>query len=614
MGYPTHSEAQIYKSKTIISQVRAAVELDYPVFSGQFHDDFNGLGLPDAAKWFVSNPSWGLCTQWVGALWIGTSAPGISPSWVQSRHNLAFPIRRDTDWTFQIRCAAATITGYGTFIRICGRSFRDAEAIFAIKCNTADGLSVHAPDGFSADNILWNNGADSSFNRYRVRYDASAQTYTIDIDANDDGTYEIGPFVVPVAGRYADAIVLGNSTAIQGALGAWTEWHIDWVDVLSTAESVEYPNWAAPFTYDGSVMSYLPQVLSGRISCDKDNIVDAAELNLDNFRLEASEFPRLYSYMRFLNRRGVIWGRAGDGSGLWAPWEVLFDGKFAEKQVDLQENGRCIVTVPLRDRWRATADDMEILGCYSDAAAPIDGVGMNMEVNQIIEDIYRNKCGLAAATHNVVATPNNTPRNYNVFRQSAQQAVKTIAEHTGLAVWQRRSDARMEVQEWEWGTDSPQYRMSTMDEIRFAQWTESAFDVTSAEQLAIENTNFGGGGFTHLWPPHREPFYGRQVHSNAVAVNDAAQVYASDLPAKIWWARNRRLGGIEVTALAQFWVEHDLEVGVSDHKFLGIREGEYPSWIVDGWEHSWSGADVAVSKLRLTFPHPDRFLRNNLMP
>jgi len=614
MGYPSFDEALIYKSRTIQSQIRAAVELDYPVFNGSFHDDFNGAGLPDSTRWFVVNPSWGLCTQWVGALWVGTTAPGISPAWVQSRHNLAFPLRRDTDWTFQIRTAAATITGFGAFIRICGRSFRDAEAIFAIKANLASGLEVHAPDGFFSDTVLWANGIDTSFNRYRVRYDHAAQTYIIDIDADDDGTYEIGPFVVPVAGRYADAIVIGNSTAIQGTLGAWTEWHTDWVDVQGVAESVEDPEWAAPFTYDGTRFSYLPTLMGGRVNIDKQNLIDAAELELDNFGLneEMDELPQLYTWMRFLNRRCLIEARAGDGDYFLPNWEILFDGKCAEKTVQLSEGGICTLSVPIRDRWRATADDMEVIGCYSDAGVVIPGVSMNMTVQEIIEDIYQQKCGLAAASHNILATPNNIPRNYNIFRVSGQQAVKTIADHAALAIYQRRTDARIEVQEWPWGTDTPGYHLSTAEEIRFLEWAESAFDVTSGEQLGIQNTNNPADAFTAEWPPHREPFYGRLYHEDAVACQTAANHDARPITALRWWARNRSLGGITVTALCQFWLDHNLEIGIKDDRFLGFGRGEY--WMVDGWEHSWRGGEPAVTRIRLINLHPDRFLRQNLMP
>lgn len=612
MGYPTVAEALCYKSRTSVTQTRAAVGLDYPVFSGAFSDDFAGVAL-DADKWFSNVPSWGSLSVAGGTVTLAITADGdgIAPPWIQSRHNLAFPISRETDWEFNIRFRFPVFHGFGAFIRICGRSFRDAEAIWAVKGNETDGITVHMPDGYAVNNIIVSTWNDTSWKRIRVNYYADTQQYRCRVDGNDDGVFDSDDYV-DVDGRYADAIVIGNSTAVQGQLGRWTQVEVDSVSVSGTAESVEDPDWAAPFEYDGVRMSWLPTVLGGRVSCDKDNQVDAAELELDNFGL--AEFgerqQRMYTAMRFLNRRCLIQGRAGDGSGAWAPWETLFDGLCSEKQVRLDEDGRCLLTLPVRDRWRAVADDMEVNGAYSDAGAAIEGVGMNMTVAEIIEDIYGDKCGLPAAAYDVVALPNNVPRNYNVFRTSAQQAVRTLCEHAALAIYQRRSDARIEVQEWHWGTDSPGYHMSTAEEIRLLTWSESAFDVTSAEQMTIGNTELGSGGFTHTWPPHREPFYGRLVHSDAVVLQTSVQHDARPVAALRWWARNRKLGGIEVTAVGQFWVEHDLEIGVKDDRFLGFGRGE--CWIVDGWEHSWREDEPCVTRIRLINAHPDRFLRQGL--
>ncbi len=613
MTIPSFAQAEIYKAKTIISEVRAAIELDHPVFSGAFSDDFAGATL-DTDKWFQFVPSWGAVTVGGGTVTLSVTDPagGIAPPWIQSRHNLAFPVSRDTDWTFNLRCQFPAVTGFGVFIRICGRSFRDAEAIWALKCNTADGLTVHCPDGFSVDSVIWSTPGGAPYRRYRVFYDASAQTYTCSIDQDDDGVYET-VVVVPVAGRYADCIVIGNSTAIQGHLGAWTSVQVDSVSVTGTAETVQDPQWAAPFTYDGTRFSYLPGHTGGRVSIDVDNIVDAAELTLANRGLneDLSEDWQLYTNTRFWNRRCIIEARAGDGAGNWAPWEILIDGLCAEKQVRIND-GICTLTVPMRDRWRARADDMEILGCYSDAPDAIPGVGMNMTVAQIIEDIYQAKCGLAAAAMSILATPNNTPRTYNIFRQSAQQAVKTMCDQAALCLYARRSDAQIQVAEWYWGTGAPRYTLSTAEELQTVEWTESAFDVTSGEELSFENTNLGGIAFQCQWPPHREPFYGRVNHGNAVVCQAAADHDARPINALAWWARNRKLGSVVVTMPAQFWLDINDEVWISDDRFLGLRD----NYICDGIDISWGGESNQPAQVTARFidPHPDVFLRKNLMP
>lgn len=611
MAIPSFDEALIYKSPTIVSEVKVAVELDYPVFSGNFSDDFAGAAL-DTDKWFSWLPSWGDITVAGGTVTLSVPGAdgGIAPPWIQSRHNLAFPIRRDTDWQFDIRCRFPVMTGFGVFVRICGMSFRDAEAVWALKANTADGIEVHAPDGFAVDDVIWSTvGAGGDWRRYRVNYDASAQVYICSFDQDDDGVYET-VVNVPVAGRYAEAIVIGNSTAIQGTLGNWTSLEVASVSVTGTAEAVVDPEWAAPFSYDGTRFSYLPTLLGGRVSIDKDNMIDAAEVSLANRGLneEADEDWQMYTAMRFWNRRALIEMRAGDGNGLWAPWEIHFDAKCAEKIVTIEE-GNCTLSIPMRDRNRAAADDMLIIGCYSDAGVAIPGVGMNMTVAEIAEDVLQEKCGIPAADMSVVATPNNTPRTYNIFRQSGLQAVRTLCEQAALALYQDRETAQIIIAEWDWGTGSPRYQMSTGQEIQFIEWTESAFDVISGQQLSFESTNLGGIVFQCTWPPHRQPYYGRVDQDTAIVCQASADHDARPVNALMWWAKNRRLGSIEITTLAQFWIDHNDEILITDDRFMGIRD----TFIIDGWEIDWQGEETARVRIRLINPHPDEFLRDNLM-
>ena len=85
----------------------------------------------------------------------------------------------------------------------------------------------------------------------------------------------------------------------------------------------------------------------------------------------------------------------------------------------------------------------------------------------------------------------------------------------------------------------------------------------------------------------------RQVHSDAVVLQTSTQHDARPVAALLWWQRNRKLGSIEVVAIGQFWVEHNLEVGIRDDRFLGFGRGEY--FIVDGW----STPGRAISRLLL---------------
>ncbi|MFA6046389.1 MAG: hypothetical protein WC718_15500 [Phycisphaerales bacterium] len=603
MPIPTLDEAAIYKAPTITSQVRVAVELDRPVFSGLFDDHF-AAGALDTDLWFSDCPSWGNVVVAGTAVTLSVTGWAIRPPWLQTRHNLAFPLRHDTDWVFSTRFRWPVLTGYGVFFRLCGH-MRSEDLIASGYANELGGgfdlmgeaLVVSTPVGTGP----------TPWYRWRVTFDASAQTYTAEVDTDDDGVYEVS-LTKDALGCYAEAIVIGNSTAIQGAMGAWSEIEVDRVTVTGTAETIEDPDWAAPFTYDGTRMTYLPVMLGGRIDCDVDNQVDVGEITLDNFWLSRDLEPRLrlYTDFRFWNRRLLVEARAGDGNGRWTNWQVLMDGLAAEKRVSLQ-GGVCTIVVPFRDRWRAKADDSQVLAAYSDAATTIAGVGMHFTVQQIVQDLLTTRAGLLAAAMNVVATALYVPRNYNVFRMSVLAAVKQLCQEAALAVYQRRSDARIEVQEWAWGTDAPAYWLSTGDEVDSVEWTESAFDATAQEQLAIENTNMAGGGFTNVWPPHRQPFYGVVEHANSVASQSD-----SGLTKKHWWQRNRKLGSVTVGMKAQLWLEYFLEVGVADDRFIGF--GRDQSWIVDGWSHAWDEAGQITSTARLINTHPERFLAENMMP
>ncbi len=599
MPIPTFDEAQIYKSPTITSEVRVAVELDRPLFSGSFSDHFEGDAI-DATKWYVDSPSWGIVTVAGSTVTLAVDGSAIRPPWLQTRHNAAFPLRRDTDWVMTARLRWPAVTGYGVFFRVCGHFRRDdLHNIFTGEYGELGGhFSLFGQQVTELPAI-----GPSDWQRVRLTYRAAAQTYTAEVDTNDDGVYE-DSLTLDAEGCYAEAVVIGNSTAIQGAMGTWTQIEVDYVEVSGTADATPDPDWAAPFVYDGTRFSYLPVVLGGRVDVDKANQVDGGEIRIDNFWTSRPELPRLYTDVRFLNRRILIEARAGDGDGRWTNWIVLCDGLCAEKRIEAA-TGVCTITVPFRDRWRARADDTQVLAAYSDAELDIDGVGMHLTVQEIIEDLLQNKAGLPATAMNVAATPDFVPRNYNVFRMSVLAAVTQLAEHAALAVYQRVSDARIEVQPWAWGTDAPAYWLSTAAEVDAVEWTESAFDATSQEQLAIENTNMAGGGFTNIWPPHRQPWYGVVEHSNSVASQTE-----SGLTSRRWWARNRRLGSITLTMRAQLWLEHDLEVGVLDDRYIGI--GRDQAWIVDGWSHSWDEGGLITSTARLINTHPERFLRENL--
>lgn len=268
MPYPTFEEARLYKAPFKMFDIRISIRLDYPLFDGHFRDDFDGTVL-DSAKWDKKVPSWGVLTVSGGTALCGVAGPAISPAWFSSKPNITFPKDQNTNWTMEARVKFPNIYGNGVFFRVCSLEARDA--VLAVKCNLADGLTVEGPD---QQTTHWSNGVDYGWHTYKLTFTANTKMYEVFVDGVSEGTYS-------AVGYRADYIVVGNSVARQGLVGDWTEIEVDYVDVTGTAETMEIPNWAGPMYlydyigYDNELWAYLPLWERGRIDIHKKNTADA---------------------------------------------------------------------------------------------------------------------------------------------------------------------------------------------------------------------------------------------------------------------------------------------------------------------------------------------------
>jgi hypothetical protein len=615
--YPTTEEMAIYKSPYKIFDVKCYVRLDHPVFISPFHDHFDGTTLNESL-WNKKKPTWGALTVAGSAITLGTTYEAISPAWICSQPNVAFPKNTTTDWLFETRLRFPTITGYGVFLRIC--SLENVDAVMAVKANLAEGVIVKAPDESSEGSpTLWSGGLTNNYFRVRVAYSAIAREYTISVDANDDGVYESGPYTVTAVGYRADYIVVGNSTARQGDLGGWTEIQVDYITVTGTSESYALPKWAGPMYlydsigYDQELWAPLPLVIRGSISVAKENITDTLSLDLLNYSYGYDpEDPQwhVYTDFSFANRPIIVKSRISDGRA-WTNWRQIFTGTCDEKNIELRENGNCVLTLTARDRYRRRLDMTHLIRAYAKFDTEVDGLIRNLVVSDIIQDIAVEGCGLPDRAIDIVCTPHNLPTTFNIAAESGAAAITRLLRDAALCWYVDHSTGQVYVREWFWGTDTPKYRMSTSEEITDLSWMENGVDHLAIMELAISNTEFQGGGFATNFPHAPVPFFGRSTYESTVVVENTGALYGRGVHFLKWKVENRNVGGLSVRTIGQDWFQHDQEISVLDRKYLGLNESHGP-WVVDGWTHEWEGTTRFSSTLQLAHQHPDRLIRDSL--
>ena len=583
------------------------VRLDEPSFVSPFRDDFStdypGTRI-NTALWNRQFPSWSEITIAGGTITLDTLADSISSPWFSSRDGLAFPKNPDTAWTLEVRMRFPAFAGFGSFFRV--HSIEQSEEIFAVKGNTALGIEVRNYLGTQ----LWLPGADTTWNRYRLVYDPINLTYTVTIDANDDGVFELGPFTYPAENAQADYIIIGNSTAIQGDLGNWTSIEVDYVDVTGTSETYNIPDWAGPFYlyeslgYQTELWAELPTHLRGSINVDKQNMADGLQIDLLN---HDTDTPRIYNGFSFGNRQVRIETRISDGLS-WTPWRTSFKGTCDEKRIETRSEG-AVLTVSARDLVRHKLLRTHIIRAYVTYSEALEGVLLNYRVDEIIRDLFINGAGLPFNWANIQITPANQPQTFNVADQSVGDAIKKLIDDVVFCWWpDTANNWALKIQDWFWGTGNPQYQLSSREELTNVDYTENALDLLAQNVLSIENTEFMNGGFSTNFPFIPVPFTGEKQYADAVVAQDTGDLDVRNLQYLRWRAANRDVGSIEVSAPCQDWMEHDLEIDIVDDQWMGLRHSDGP-WIIDGWNLEWEGTQSFNSRIRLINQHPERIIR-----
>lgn len=607
MPYPTTEEAAIYKNKFKQFEVECFIRLDYPVFSGYVSDNFDGAELnPDL--WHSFNPSWGRLEVTGGEVIFGTSSPGITESWFVTKENIWFPRSTDNDWFMQTRVRTDTINGFGTFIDVI--SLEQYRPLFRIEVN-AGGTAVQMP----APTDVITLGPDLTYNTYRLEYHASTKEYELFID-QESGSGFVSLGTMSAVNYRADYMVFGNSGVRQGFLSDWSVLRVDYLIVSGTPEDFNVPEWAGPqylydqLQYQNELWARLPSVIRGSINVDKENESDTLDLDLVNYTWldKGSPESRIYTRFSFLNRFIRVISRVNNGID-WTPWRQIFLGNCDEKQIEQRPDGSVVLTLRARDWVRKRLEETKVVRAYSDYGLPVDGLFMNMTVAQIVQDIAQNVCGLPYSAVYIDETPENTPRTYNIAGRSASEAIAELMGGLGLTWWVNYENGQVVIEPWPFGTDTPQYYLRTDEEVESINWGQSAFESLSQIEIGISNTEFQNGGFANAWPPAPVMFHGRVDFVDIITVQTSGQQDRGLIGRKIFMGRIRKLGSLRVTMKAQDWVSHNLEIGVEDDTYLGIRRSDGP-FIIDGWTHSWEGNNDFTTELSLVSQHPDNVLRD----
>ena len=603
MAAPTGIDREIYKLQCkTTGRYRFKIRLDRPIADADFVDEFAGAVL-DTDLWNSWQPTNTSITVAGGKLTLASTADTNLFPMVESKHGKNFPQDLSIGWTLEWTMEFPIITGYGVFFRVC--DIQNAEAIVAIKCNTADGLGLHMPDGTELENL----GADVSSHDYALVYtpptNMIAGQYELFRDAVSKGT-------IFSEGRQAWYIAIGNGS-VQVAMGAWTNIAVSRVDVnLVTPEVQSWPGWTDKEVIGTETWGRIPFVTSFSVNSHKRNDLDPAmiEISVAGYITGLGYRNDLFAGYDWLNREVIIESQQSDGKRKTS-WKKIFEGLCDEPAIR-NENGVAILSVAIRESVRRQLQMFHPVRGYSDNAAPIDGVVMNKTWTEIIEDQCQ-VAGLDVAEYNVLADP-LIPRSWNVLGSSALDAINELAEVAGAAVYRNAGQAnhgRLEVQEWSWGTDTPVVFFGSDEDIILLDFAATDMGLAAQVIITVQHSEFGE--FSDVYPHAPVPSFGAVMRQNAPIAQQAVDINVTRLlPYLRWKIQNREIKSIVISLIGQDWVEHDIEAQVIDRRVLKLANDDYfvvDYFVVDGWDYSWNPTQGLRTNIHLSHQHPDKLIR-----
>lgn len=604
MAVPTGTALEIFKSPyKEATRLRVKVRLDRPIASTNFVDEF--ASGPDTALWSIWKPPNTSATVGGGKLTLQSTAGTNGFPVVQSLPGRAFPLDKTIGWTLEFTMDYPTITGFGCFFRV--GDLENAEAILAIKNNTADGYTIEMPDGTEIEDL---GASHTDSHDYELIYtpatNIAAAQYELKRDTVSKGT-------IAATGRQAWQIVIGNGS-IQSNLGGWTTIQVARVDVnLDSNEATDFPDWTDKETSGGETWGRLPWVNSVSVSTHKRNTVDQAVLSISQGGYVAGIDGDLHGVgyradmfagYRWANREIRIETQQSDGSRRTS-WTEIFRGLADEPSVVVQ-NGIPMLTITVRDKVRRRLQMSHTVRGYSDNDVSIDGLVMDKTWTEIIEDLC-SVAGLAGGDYNVLSGTLK-PRSYQIMGQSILDAIIGIADDGVAAIWRNAGSAnpgRFEVQEWSWGTDTPTHTFHIDEDILAMDWAETDRGMTAQVIETVQHSEFSE--FSDIYPHAPVPPFGAIIRHNSTIAQTATDINTTRLLQYLRWrVLNRHLNSLVVRLAGQDWIEHDIEIRVRDDRILKLAPDDY--WIIDGWDYRWEPMRGLLTTIHLVNQHPEKVI------
>jgi hypothetical protein len=608
MAAPTGIDKEIYASPIKRARARVKIRLDRPLASSNFVDEFGDASF-DTTLWSSSIPVGGTLTEAGGKLTLSATATNGFPT-VQSQPGLTFPNDISIGWTMEWTMDYPSITGYGVFFRVC--DIENEKAIVAIKNNTADGYTIEMPDGTVIEDL---GAAHTTSHDYELIYtpptNIAAGQYELKRDTVSKGT-------IASTGRQAWYIAIGNKS-IQTAIGTWTSIAIARVDVnLDSGESQDWPDWTDREQSGTEWWGRLPHVINISENTHERNDVDQVIITIpqggfitgiEGDRGGKGWRSHLYGGFNWANREIRVEKQHVDGQGRATAWTEEFRGLCDEPR-NIIENGRPMLEITARDKIRRQLQMVHLVKGFSDAGTEIAGLKMNKTWTEIIEDIC-NHCGLAGADYNVLSGAIK-PRTWNILGESGLAALNEIASQGAVAVYRNTgttNPGRLEVQEFDFGSDSPDFYVSPIQGILQLDYAETAFGMVGQVIIVVQHSEFGE--FADSYPRFAVPPYAAELRKNVAIAQTAGDINSTRLlPYLHWRMENRELNSIIVRMLGQSWFENGLEAQVMDRDFLKLTDEYY---VIIGWERNWNPQQGDMIGLHLANQHPDRAIRRNVL-